>query len=137
MGYIDTVENITVHGTFQGFFEGCKSHLCPAPMACIDVASRYRSDYGFKSKLDAGLTAQDALEQLRVEEQRLRASLREKRNRKTERKRVHAEHGTRAGYNSRDFVCRRGDECPSEIAGGISCAEAQRIYVAQRRGVIA
>lgn len=138
MGYVDTVASIAVHGTPEGYRQGCKTHLCPANFACVEVAAYYRTDFSFKTRFDAGMSA----EQIFAEDEDHRNAERQawlkeqaKLNRKNRQPRVYAEHGTRAGYNSRDFYCRRGSACPSEAAGGISCAEAQRIYVAKRRGV--
>lgn len=139
MGYIDTVAFIETHGTPQGFAEGCKTHLCPANFACFEVAAFYRSDFNFRTRFDSGMTAEQIFaedEERENAERQARLKAMAKLDRKNAKPRVYAEHGTRAGYNSRDFRCRRGSACPNEAAGGISCAEAQRLYIAKRRGVI-
>lgn len=50
------------HGTPEGFANGCRGSHCPAPMACRDVHARYQGDYGFRKKLDAGMTPAEILE---------------------------------------------------------------------------
>ncbi|MBC7594508.1 MAG: hypothetical protein H7288_11320 [Kineosporiaceae bacterium] len=46
-------------------------------------------------------------------------------------KREKAKHGTATGYTS--YRCHVSAECPSKVAGGISCSEAQTAYRAAYR----
>lgn len=50
------------HGTTEGFAKGCRGSHCPAPMSCRDVHFRYQGDYGFRKKLDAGMTLTEIAE---------------------------------------------------------------------------
>ncbi len=46
------------HGAPDGYQQGCHGSQCPAPVACRDVQTRYRGDYGFRRRIDAGETAE-------------------------------------------------------------------------------
>jgi len=50
------------HGTVQGFNEGCRGSQCPAPVECRTVHMRYSGDYGFRKRIDAGMSVSEIVE---------------------------------------------------------------------------
>lgn len=138
-----------VHGTVYGFARGCKRPGdCPktalGEKSCAEVRHAYYADYRAKRKagqgppiqhgtatgyqmgctdrsscpaaLEGGISCADA--SLAAERGRRRRAGIGPAHR--------AQHGTRGGY--RQLGCRSRTECPSVLAGGISCSEASSNY---------
>jgi hypothetical protein len=138
-----------VHGTVYGFARGCKRpEDCPktalGEKSCAEVRHAYYADYRAKRKagqgppiqhgtatgyqmgctdrsscpaaLEGGISCADA--SLAAERGRRRRAGIGPAHR--------AQHGTRGGY--RQLGCRSRTECPSVLAGGISCSEASSNY---------
>jgi hypothetical protein len=49
------------HGTVEGYERGCHGGICPAPIACVKVWMRYRSDMTFRRQIDAGFTLEQII----------------------------------------------------------------------------
>lgn len=50
------------HGTRTGYRDGCRGAHCPSTIPCRDVYRRYNGDYGYKKRIDSGLTAAEIAE---------------------------------------------------------------------------
>lgn len=127
------------HGTPDGYDQGCKTAPgCPALIPCKTVWVRYRSDWSFRRRFDAG----ESLEQIvaadleaatadvlverearRVERTRTHEP-REKRPVREPKPRRRVQHGTLGGY--RHLACRTG--CPESP----SCAEVYAVANRER-----
>jgi hypothetical protein len=58
MSMRDMLDDSFPHGTPAGYTRGCKTEShCPAPVSCMTVWMREKSDYGFAKKLAAGIPA--------------------------------------------------------------------------------
>ena len=138
-----------VHGTVYGFARGCKQpEDCPktalGEKSCAEVRHAYYADYRAKRKAGQGPPIQHGTPtgyQMGCTDRSScpsaiaggiscsDASLDAERGR---RRRAgigpahRAQHGTRGGY--RQLECRSRTECPSALAGGISCSEASSNY---------
>lgn len=138
-----------VHGTVYGFARGCKQpEDCPktavGEKSCAEVRHDYYADYRAKRKAGQGPPIQHGTPtgyQMGCTDRSScpsaiaggiscsDASLAAERGR---RRRAgigpahRAKHGTRGGY--RQLKCRSKTECPSVLAGGISCSEASSNY---------
>jgi|GEM_PF-1304941 len=51
---LDRLDDAFPHGSPDGYRQGCRGSVCPAPLACRDVFRRYSGDLTFKRLLDAG-----------------------------------------------------------------------------------
>ncbi|PPG77470.1 hypothetical protein C5D98_14905 [Rathayibacter rathayi] len=138
-----------MHGTVYGFARGCKRpEDCPktalGEKSCTEVRHAYYADYRAKRKAGQGPPIQHGTATgyqmgctdrgscpaaigggISCADASLAAE-RDRRRRAGVGPAHRAQHGTRGGY--RQLGCRSKTECPSALAGGISCSEASSTY---------
>jgi hypothetical protein len=156
MSSMDLYEDGFPHGTKEGYERGCKSAACPnafeGETICRDAFMRYNRDYAYRKAVDAGetpppefpapaptsggpaaevrvfpeptVTAVDSVEPLPEPEPEVA--------RKRAPKTVPV-HPSPAMYQR---GCRKDNDCPSFLAGGISCRRARLDYVKARGEIV-
>lgn len=62
MSSMDLYEDGFPHSTKQGYQQGCRGNACPGKLehgfSCAEAHTRYQGDYGYRKKVDAGLSPQ-------------------------------------------------------------------------------
>lgn len=63
MSSADLLEDGFPHSTPEGYRSGCQGHACPGiadnGISCADSFARYQGDYGFRKKVDAGMSPKE------------------------------------------------------------------------------
>lgn len=121
------------HGTSEGYTRGCKTEShCPAPMPCVQVWMRERSDYGFAKKLAAGVPAWQIVADEQAEQARMAA---EAAARDAEAKRVIGSRGGPAERERRraERAAATAERCEAERAEKTRLREAARAERAAQR----
>lgn len=67
MSVFDLLADGFPHGTVEGFNQGCRGSQCPAVIQCRVVQLRYAGDYGFRKRLDAGMSVDEIVAAERVD----------------------------------------------------------------------
>jgi hypothetical protein len=157
MSAADLYEDGFPHGTKEGYERGCRGSACPNKFegldTCHTASMRYARDYAYRRAVDAGetpppefpkaetkkasqhaeervwaepvVTVADSAEPLPEETPALTPST----PRKDRAPKTAAVHPSPAMYQR---GCRKDNECPSFLAGGISCRRARLDYVKDR-----
>lgn len=154
MKALDLMADGFPHGTKEGYAQGCRGGSCIGVMevgiSCSTAQTRYQGDYGFRKRVDAGMSpaeivAADREEAAAAAEARAAARSEARRSKPkpsplrsapvvapdTRAERAPAKefpHGTHAGYQRgcRDDACPRGEN-------GLTCREARRAYDRDRK----
>lgn len=74
MSAFDLLDDTFPHGTPEGFRAGCRGSVCPAPLSCRAVNTRYSGDFTFRRLIDSGMPLKEILERDAAE----RAGIRER-----------------------------------------------------------
>ncbi len=65
MSSADLFEDGFPHSTKEGYKAGCRGRACPGiednGISCADAYARYQGDYGFRKKVDAGMTPSEIM----------------------------------------------------------------------------
>jgi hypothetical protein len=159
MSTADLYEDGFPHGTKEGYDRGCRSSACPnafdGTTICRDANLRYHGDYAYRKAVDAGETPPEIIPVLKQGPARRAEgvvfaeptvvvadsaapgppadddedSLEEAPRRRGRTPRADVTHPSAAMYQR---GCRKDNECPSFLAGGISCRRAALDYKKER-----
>lgn len=153
MSGADLLEDGFPHSTPEGYKAGCRGRSCIGVVengiSCADAFARYQGDYGFRKKVDAGMSPTEivaeernvpgpaVLAKPRPVEKPTAVPLSEEVRAEVEAAVVDVaakppakeipleEHGTTTGYN---HGCRLKDACPGVERVGRSCTQAINAY---------
>lgn len=149
MSAADRLEDGFPHGTPDGYRQGCKGSHCPEAdegrLSCMQAYTRYQSDFGYRRRVDEGMTPVQLWEfDARVAEEKRALVARAPRSApepepivEVDPVRAAAEahaattgipyekHGTTGGYSS---GCRDKESCPGFERVGKSCTQAVNEY---------
>lgn len=149
MGALDRLEDGFPHGTPDGYRQGCKGSHCPegdaGRLSCMQAYTRYQSDFGYRRRVDEGMTPVQLWEfdQKVAEEKRSLVTKAPQSAPEPEPASdvdpvraaaiAHAEttgisyekHGTTGGYSA---GCRDKESCPGFERVGKSCTQAVNEY---------
>lgn len=156
MSGADLLEDGFPHSTVQGYKAGCRGRSCIGVVengiSCADAFARYQGDYGFRKKVDAGMSPKEIVAeasgapvaprprpvskptarplsadvQAQLAEVEAAAAVVEEPDSVPAVKVIPLEeHGTTTGYN---HGCRLKDACPGVERVGRSCTQAINAY---------
>ena len=137
MGALDRLEDGYPHGTPDGHRQGCKGSHCPEAdagrLSCMQAYIRYQSDYGYRRRVDEGMSPVQLWEfDARVAEEKraLVAKAPQSAPESTQEPDDGAviateRHGTTSGYSA---GCRLKERCPGVALVGKSCTQAVTEY---------
>lgn len=139
MGAADRLEDGFPHGTPDGYRQGCKGSHCPegdeGRLSCMQAYTRYQSDFGYRRRVDEGMTPVQLAEfDAKVAEEKRALVAQAPRSAPepsptAEPSAVPAiadeRHGTTSGYAA---GCRLKEACPGVALVGRSCTQAATEY---------
>lgn len=137
MGALDRLEDGYPHGTPDGYRQGCKGSHCPegdaGRLSCVQAYTRYQSDYGYRRRVDEGMSPVELWEfDARVAEEKRALVVKAPQSapEPTEEPEDGAaiateRHGTTSGYSA---GCRLKERCPGVELVGKSCTQAATEY---------